>query len=393
MKHKFNNSTKPKRLLQVSILLAAIIFFSNSANAYFFSLPSMFSSNYNVNIEKATEAEISTEDNEKVISRKFEVQPNATLDINSDYSNVVITTWEKPTIEIDVNIKVSGKNEEKVKDKLATINVEFTESKSLVSAETKFKKSSSWSFFGFGNNDIVSVSINYVVKMPKTNNLKIRNDFGTLNIDNIDGNTDIKCDYSKLIIGKLNSKNNKLELDFCKSASFDFINFADIKGDYSKIDIQNANTLNITSDFSNISIEDLIDLEFNNDYGSLKVGNVVSINGNGDFIQTSIEVLKEKASINGNYGSLKIGQVLPTVTKVSLVSDFRKTNIGLTDNLSLKVDISSSFTKFSGLDLIGLEDKGSGIDKIFYVQVGSDKNTQNLLKINGSYGSINFIKK
>ncbi len=83
----------------------------------------------------------------------------------------------------------------------------------MVSAKTRFEKSSrSWSFWGKSKN--TSYKINYTVKMPKSNNVKVNNDYGNILLNEIDGSANINCDYGKITLGDLNNSNNKINIDY-----------------------------------------------------------------------------------------------------------------------------------------------------------------------------------
>ena len=53
-------------------------------------------------------APIKKHEKSKTISKKFNVNSNATVYIKNKYGNVNVTTWDKNTVEIDVKITVKG---------------------------------------------------------------------------------------------------------------------------------------------------------------------------------------------------------------------------------------------------------------------------------------------
>jgi hypothetical protein len=112
---------------------------------------------------------------EKKIKKEFSVTPHALFKADNAYGNLSITTWDKTFIEIEVTIKTSGNDEEKVKQQLDGITVEFTSSATLVTAKTIFEKSkSSWNLWGGKQNDVHN-EVNYLVKMLATNNADLKN--------------------------------------------------------------------------------------------------------------------------------------------------------------------------------------------------------------------------
>ena len=121
---------------------------------------------------------------EKKVHKEFTVNSNATVEIKNSYGNIDIVTWDENRVVIDVTISTNGNNEEKVIKKLDGIDVEFSGSSNHVYAKTKFEKSRSW--WNWGNSN-VSMKINYVIKMPASNNVDLDNNYGSINLDKLEG--------------------------------------------------------------------------------------------------------------------------------------------------------------------------------------------------------------
>ena len=77
---------------------------------------------------------------EKKINKEFSVTSDALLNISNDYGNIDITTWEENRVVIQVIIKTNGDDEQKVREKLNDITVNFEASSSYVTAKTKIDK-------------------------------------------------------------------------------------------------------------------------------------------------------------------------------------------------------------------------------------------------------------
>ena len=181
----------------------------------------------------------------KTIKKQYSVDRNATVNIDNKYGNINITTWNKNSVEITVVITVKGNSLSSVEKKLSRINVDFNASSNLVSAKTKFdNSSSSWSFWGKSNN--TSYKVNYTVKMPVSNNVKLNNDYGNILINEINGTTNINCDYGKLIIGDLNNSNNNINIDYTSSSTINFMKSGSINADYSKLTVDKTDKVKIT---------------------------------------------------------------------------------------------------------------------------------------------------
>ena len=156
---------------------------------------------------------------EKTIKKEFTVNNNALLKIDNSFGNLDIVTYVGNKISIEVIIKVSGNNEEKVDKKLNAIHVNFDASSSLVDAKTIFNNDNK-SWWNWGNNN-VSMEINYIVKLPITNSVDLNNDYGSINLDKLEGKAVISCDYGKITTKELMAENNVLSFDYTNNSYFE----------------------------------------------------------------------------------------------------------------------------------------------------------------------------
>src|SRR5512133_3708808 len=72
----------------------------------------------------------------KEFHKEFQAGDNTMLNINNRYGEVVIESWDKPQIVIDVKVTVEMPNQEKAQKLLDYITVEFNEGDNNVSAKT-----------------------------------------------------------------------------------------------------------------------------------------------------------------------------------------------------------------------------------------------------------------
>ncbi|MEM9143807.1 MAG: hypothetical protein AAGA86_12530, partial [Bacteroidota bacterium] len=94
---------------------------------------------------------------EKTIKKEFNVNSNALLKIDNSYGNLNLTSWDENRVLIEVHIKTNGNNEEKVKQKLDGITVDFDASSSQVSAKTIFGSSKNGWGWNWGKNNNVNM--------------------------------------------------------------------------------------------------------------------------------------------------------------------------------------------------------------------------------------------
>ncbi|MFD0975314.1 hypothetical protein [Salinimicrobium gaetbulicola] len=330
---------------------------------------------------------------EKKIKKEYTVSANDLLSLDNSYGNIDVETWEQNRVEIQVIIKTNGNDEEKVKERLDDIDVIFNQNSDGVTAKTIFEKSnSSWISALFGSSSNVNMEINYIVKAPVTNNMNISNDYGSINLDKLEGDLKLSCDYGKFLIGELNGKNNYLNFDYTRNSSIDVVKRAKIRADYSEFTIDNAGSIDLAADYTDARFRKVVNLKYNNDYGSLKVDKVKNISGSGDYLGIDLGMLYSTADINMDYGSLSIDRIMGSMKKVNIKSDYTSIKLGYDRESPFSFDVNTSYGSVKGLD-------GNGFTVNKRNQSGSDNyfegfhingNTGGTITINSSYGGVRF---
>lgn len=326
---------------------------------------------------------------EKTIKKDFTVNANAFLKVNNKYGNLNITSWDQNRVEIEVHIKTSGNNEEKVQRKLDNITVNFEGSSSTVSAKTNIAKSSSW---GWGNSNNVTMQINYTIKLPVKNNIDLTNDYGSITLDRIDGHATINCDYGRLDIGELRGRNNNLNFDYTSKSEIDYINSAKIDADYSGFTITKAGNLDLNTDYTNATITKMENLVYNSDYGSLSVNEAKNIEGNGDYISVKLGKVNGNVSLNADYGSIKIEELTENAGNVDINADYTGVKIGHSLNYNFKFELKSSYGGINGVDNCNINVKEVKNSQKYYKGSCGSENSNNFVNIATEYGSISIHK-
>jgi hypothetical protein len=326
---------------------------------------------------------------EKKINKEYTVNTDATLKVDNSYGNIDIVTWNENRIVIEVTITTNGNNEEKVQKKLNEINVAFSGSSSLVSAKTRFNKNKSW--WNWGNNN-VKMKINYVIKMPITNNVDLSNDYGSINLDTLEGHAIIDCDYGKITTKELMADNNRITFDYTNNSYFEYIKSGEINADYSGFTVGKTNKLDIDADYSKSVIEIAEDVSYNCDYGSLTINKVNNVTGNGDYLTARFGDIYKNVSVEADYGSLKIESMTDNAGNVTIESDYMKITIGYSEGYSFDFDISLSYGSLRDTEGFEYSKKNIKSRNKYYAGHNGNVNSGNLIKINSDYGSITFNK-
>lgn len=329
---------------------------------------------------------------EKTIKKEFNVDSDALLKVTNSYGNLNITSWNENRILIEVHIKTSGNNAEKVQKKLESITIDFDASSSMVSAKTIFNNSkSSWGW-NWGNNSNVNMQINYTIKLPIKNSVNLSNDYGNISLDRVDGHAKIYCDYGRLEIGELRGRNNILNFDYTSKSNIDYINSGTITADYSGFTIEKAGNLTIDADYTNATITSMENLKYSSDYGKIEITEANNIEGNGDYINVKLGTIHGNVSLTSDYGSLQIKEMAADAGNLLINSDYTGIKIGYNSHYHFDFDISTEYAGVSGKDGFEINiSKEKSTEKYYKGYYGS-ANSGNKVSIDSEYGGISFTK-
>lgn len=333
---------------------------------------------------------------QKRVKKEFNVSANDLLKISNSYGNIDIVTWNQNRVEIEVLVKTNGNDEEKVEKRLREIDVAFSQSGGVVSARTILERNSGNSFWGAlfgGSSSNVNMEINYRVKAPVTNRVDLSNDYGSINLDKLEGDAKISCDYGKIMIGELHGNNNELNFDYTRNSSIGYVKRAKINADYSEFTIEDAGTLSISADYTDSNILKVENISFNNDYGSLKVERLRNIKGEGDYLGIKLGLVYGSVDLNLDYGSLSIQKIMPSLKDMNIDSDYTGIKIGYDREAPFSFEISTSYGGVKGIDnnnfTVNKRKQSSGDN--YYAGYHRSENTGGRIRINTSYGSVSFV--
>ncbi len=326
---------------------------------------------------------------EKTIKKEYSVNSDALLKIDNSYGNLDIVTYNGNKTTIEVTIKVSGNDEDKVQRKLDEINVSFNASASLIDVKTIYNNKKSW--WDWGNNN-VSMEINYVIKLPITNSVDLNNDYGSINLDKLEGKATINCDYGKITTKELMAENNDLSFDYTSDSYFEYINSGKINADYSGFTVSKTKKLDVNADYTKSIIEIAEDVNFNCDYGSIKINKLNNVTGNGDYLTMRFGEVYKNVKIKGDYGSLKIDEMTSNAGNVTVESDYLGITIGYHAYYHFNFDIRTEYGSVRNIDGFEFTKQNKDSNENYIKGFYGSSNTSNLIKINSEYGNVNFNK-
>lgn len=325
----------------------------------------------------------------KVIKKEYTVNKDALLNISNKFGNIDIVTNTSNKIEIIVSITTNGDNEEKVQERLNEITVAFEASSSTVSAKTMIEKSSnSWNLWG--NKSNVNMEINYLIKMPVTNNVDLSNDYGGIGLDKLEGSAKISCDYGKINIGELLNNSNTINMDYTNKSTIEFMKNGTVNADYSTLHIEKTGNVKLNADYSHLSIGTINTLDYKCDYGDLKIKTANNLNGNCDYMHTTVEKLSGSGVFNIDYGSLKINSLAPDFKQLTVVSSYTQMKFGINTASSFNLEANLSYGNLKFDDNFTFNKEISKTTSKYYEGYFKSPNPNSKINIKSSYGNVTF---
>ena len=243
----------------------------------------------------------------KLINRSYTVTADDKLQIDNQFGDVTVTTWDQNKITVDIEIGARARTEEKAQDILNQIDIRENNIDHLYSFKTKVGEIHSQNgghHDGNSGGDNRTFYIDYVIHMPAANPLDVHNDFGHTEIPNYKGQINLTSKYGSLVAGNLASVGN-IDVEFGRATIGDITNGKVVFQYNSSSRIGKVNgSVRIISEFSSrvqINVGDVKDLTINESYSGIRmvvdknVSAQINIHTNfGEFRNESEFTIKEQ---------------------------------------------------------------------------------------------------
>ncbi|MEM9548263.1 MAG: hypothetical protein AAGA77_19935 [Bacteroidota bacterium] len=241
------------------------------------------------------------------VHKTFDVSSGANLKVQNKHGDIVIETWDKNQIQIDVLLKVKSNNSEKAQKFLNEIDIDFSSSRSHVSAQTVYPDNNkSWWSNWFGDNNNLDYEVHYTINAPSVISTSIINKYGTITQASIDGDCDVTNKYGDIYLDNI-SEDLVLNLGYGK-AKAGVVGNTIVEMKSSTLKIEEASDIEMTVKHSKIKIERLSHMKLESKYNSFDIGKVNTVSYSGKYDEIEIETIGT-IDVEAKYSDLKIGQL------------------------------------------------------------------------------------
>jgi hypothetical protein len=300
----------------------------------------------------------------KNYSKSYPVDGNDRIKLSNQYGKIVINTWDKHEIKVDVEIKAEANNDEDAQKLLNGVQITDSKNGDLISFKTDIDRSSngSWKLWNFGGNKMHKLTINYTVYMPAKTDLGVEQSYGNIILPDLSGKVRISSSYGNVSAQNLSNPANE------------------IGGSYGNLKVGVLNGGHLDYSYGNVDMDECNNLKADLSYGSFKLG-----------------ALKGSAEFDLSYvGGFKIDEIANSFKKLNINSSYSGVALGVPSGNSFDFDITTTYGGFNyNDDKVSITSKTPSDSK----HVSTTKNykghfgkggSEAMINIHTSYGGVNF---
>lgn len=264
----------------------------------------------------------------KTFSKTFAVDNSDKIVLGNQYGSIQVKIWDRKEVKVDVDIKAYSNNDADVQKLLDNITIEAGKSGDQVIFKTKMEqRNGNW---GNGSRNgrrwRREVKVNYVVYMPAANSLTVSQNYGNVNMGDLNGPLYVKVQYGNFTAQSLNNTNNYISVQYGQT-NVQAVNKAIVKQQYgSGLTIGTANSLDIDAQYTGVNVTNIKgNAVIKQQYGSgLTVGSVENLDLDVQYANVNINTIKGNAKINQQYNNISIS----TVGNLDLDAQYTSASIG-----------------------------------------------------------------
>ena len=277
----------------------------------------------------------------KEYHKEFTPRPATTLDINSRYGNVVIESWNRNLIVIDVKVTVNMPNSRRAEETLSYVEVLFSESNNIIRARTEFNSSLS---FNPRDNPL---SIVYNIKMPVNTALTLVNSYGNTTINELSGLVNINISYGNLAINKLTRGNespqNNISLRYGNGNIVEAGRLILNTSYVGSLNISKSTEVLLESRYSKLNFGEIGSIVGESRYDDIKIGNISILNLDSRYTNTNIGTLTNKLTLDIGYGTFTVDNIPARFESIDVETGYAPVKLGIADNASYEFNGESRF--------------------------------------------------
>lgn len=330
------------------------------------------------------------------ISRSFLVEEQTTIEITNKYGEVIVNTWDKDSVVINVEVTVYGKsNNYKT---LNRVDIDFDHFGEFLTVETVLDRNSTFfkemwnNVSDYSNNKLSKskISIDYDVTIPTNASFNLVNKFGNVFISNHTGILNLELSHGDLKANELDGP-TKIDLSFGKG-NLKKMNKGNFQLRSYDLDIRKGGDISLESASSEVSIDEVSSLRLNSRNDKIHVREVRMLNGRASFSTVAVDSMIDQVNMALNFGQFDITSINSNFNVVDVQG--KSADVNLYFDIGAFIDLSIQGNEqqiYLSKNLRGLDKKYSQENSkqiILTGDVGIYKGKKSTVNVNTQDGDI-----
>lgn len=287
----------------------------------------------------------------KNIRKTFELSSEGTIDVTNKYGQVIVHTWDKDSVLVDIQITAYGKDDDQVEKLMGRVDFEFDNFGDFLTIETLLDRKSGffkemWNNISDYSKSLLSknkLNIDYELTIPAKAVFNLENKFGDVYVNTLYSSSKLRVSHGDLKANDIRGS-TKIYLSFGKANIKQLHDgFIELKG--AELDLREGGNLDLESSSSEIEVDNITSMKLNSRNDKFRIENVRFLRGKASFSNIVLHDLGDNLDVDLNYGECDIHRVNENFSAVEIN--------GKSADISLSFDIGSYFA----LDLFGTEDR------------------------------------
>ncbi|MEM9324941.1 MAG: hypothetical protein AAGA85_04775 [Bacteroidota bacterium] len=261
----------------------------------------------------------------KTVEKEFEVDGEARIEVLNSFGEVRIASWDEPRVWVKVEISTTSDRESRAQQMLDDINIDFSQSNYRLLMKTDID---------INTKGDEKFEVNYEVKVPDPNKLKIGNSFGDVVVDDRREEVEIDLAYGDVKTGRL-SGGGEIRIAF-GSGHIAMLREGTLSLQHAEhFIVEEATTMELSQEYSEIEIVQVRELDMSGRFGAITIGSADVIEGELQFTGFNLETLSGALKVDCKHTSdFTVDNVLSSFSLIDIDGYFGSYDIDLEDGLS-----------------------------------------------------------
>ena len=259
-----------------------------------------------------------------VLSKKseltFAAKAGVNLDIFNKYGNIIINTWQRDSVVVEVNVEAKGKQKsdaQRILDRVEIVHQQYKNDLTISSEfDTKQNEVVEWvkSFWQSAKSLVLdenNLQVNYTIYMPESANLILENKFGDVIFGgDVYGKIELNLLHGNLKAAYMEGT-TFLDMKFVK-AEIASMKKAEIDIKFGDLELKEAKELKLKNLSADVEIKKVRKLNITTKNARLKISEVDSLSGTSVFGKIDVGKVNYDLSLDVQFGYLHIDSLPPS---------------------------------------------------------------------------------